>query len=183
MKLKLSPDVAALNPDLKESGLATARLAGGDKIQGLRTDLADVFQTIWNMRASQKAPAPEREYHFAADVGRDYRFDFAWPHPRTLSVLSTLSRDGSTLAHRVERSKGRPIAGLALEVDGGQYLARGGRHNTDSDRAKLNLAAELGWVVLRYSPHMLLQSPDDVVEQVQRALRRLKLWREKNETL
>jgi len=167
MKLKLSADVAALNPDLKESGLVTARLAGGEKIQGLHTDLADVFQTIWNMRASQKAPAPEREYHFAASVGRDYRFDFAWPHPRTLS------------REPVERSNGRSlIAGLALEVDGGQYLARGGRHNTDSDRAKLNLAAELGWVVLRYSSHMLLQSPDDVIEQVQRALRRLKLWRD-----
>ena len=160
MKLKLSPDVAALNPDLKTSGFVTARTPGSDQIKGLHTDLADVFQTIWNMRASQKAPAPEREYHFAAGVGRDYRFDFAWP------------------AHNP-----RPVAGLALEVDGGQYLARGGRHNTDSDRAKLNLAAELGWVVLRYSPHMLLQSPDDVVEQVQRALRRLKLWREKNETL
>ena len=46
MKLKLSPDVAALNPDLKESGLATARLAGSDQIKGLHTDLADVFQTI-----------------------------------------------------------------------------------------------------------------------------------------
>ena len=155
MKLKLSADVAALNPDLKESGLATARLAGGEKIQGLHTDLADVFQTIWNMRAIKNAPAPEREYPFAAGVGRGYRFDFAWP------------------AHNP-----RPVAGLALEVDGGQYLARGGRHNTDSDRAKLNLAAELGWVVLRYSPHMLLQSPDDVIEQVQRALRRLQLWRD-----
>lgn len=156
MKLKLSPDVAALNPDLKESGLATARVTDRANIKGLHTDLADVFQTIWNMRASQKAPAPEREYPFAAGVGRGYRFDFAWPC-RTTRPL---------------------VAGLALEVDGGQYLARGGRHNTDSDRAKLNLAAELGWVVLRYSPHMLLQSPDDIVEQVQRALRRLKLWRD-----
>ena len=178
MKLKLSSDVAALNPDLKESGLVTARLAGGEKIQGLHTDLADVFQTIWNMRAIKNAPAPEREYHFAASVGRDYRFDFAWPHPRTLSVLSTLSREPVERS-KGEQSKGCPlVAGLALEVDGGQYLARGGRHNTDSDRAKLNLAAELGWVVLRYSPHMILQSPDDVIEQVQRALRRLQLWRD-----
>lgn len=156
MKLKLSPDVAALNPLLKESEIVTARVTD-PAIKGITEDQADVFLTYWHMRGHLHAPQPLQEYHFAAHLGRDYRFDFAWPAPnrRTLSL-----------------SKG---SGLALEVDGGQYLARGGRHNTDTDRAKLNLAAELGWIVLRYSPHMIIQDPDAVILQVERTLRRLKL--------
>jgi very-short-patch-repair endonuclease len=71
---------------------------------------------------------------------RRWRFDYAWPAQR-----------------------------LAVEVDGGQWSPRGGRHNTDGDREKLNAAAELGWRVLRYSGTML-KSPVDVAAQIARAL-------------
>ncbi|HFD40871.1 MAG TPA: DUF559 domain-containing protein [Anaerolineae bacterium] len=71
---------------------------------------------------------------------RRWRFDFAWPEAR-----------------------------LAVEVDGGQWLARGGRHNTDADRRKLNAAAVLGWRVLRYSGAML-DEPETVIREVVAAL-------------
>ena len=61
---------------------------------------------------------------------RKWRFDFAWP------------------SHQV-----------ALEVDGGQWQAGGGRHNQDADREKLNTAAALGWRVLRFSPTALATDP------------------------
>jgi hypothetical protein len=57
---------------------------------------------------------------------RLWRFDMAWPDER-----------------------------VALEVDGGQYVFGGGRHNSDADRDKMNSAAALGWRVLRVSPSML----------------------------
>ena len=58
---------------------------------------------------------------------------------------------------------------LLIEVDGGQWKAGGGRHNTDADRAKLNEAAAMGWRVLRFSPAML-QDPDGVVRVIRAAM-------------
>lgn len=58
---------------------------------------------------------------------------------------------------------------VAIEIDGGQWAPHGGRHNRDSDREKLNAAAEMGWRVLRYSGAML-DEPERVVAQVARAL-------------
>ena len=44
---------------------------------------------------------------------------------------------------------------VAVEVDGGQWKAFGGRHSRDADRHKINSATVLGWRVLRFSPEML----------------------------
>ena len=71
---------------------------------------------------------------------RQWRFDYAFPWKR-----------------------------LAVEIDGGQWQAHGGRHNTDADREKLNEAAKLGWRVLRYSGTML-KKPYDIAEQIYDAL-------------
>ena len=85
-----------------------------------------------------------REYPFSKSVGRAHRFDFAWVDQR-----------------------------VAVEVDGGTYKAHGGRHNTDRDREKLNLAAALGWRVLRFSGAML-DRPDECANVIRAALE----WRE-----
>jgi very-short-patch-repair endonuclease len=70
-------------------------------------------------------PQPEHEYRFSI---RKFRFDMAWP------------------AHR-----------LAVEIDGGIWA--GGRHTRglgfEADCEKINLAIELGWKVLRYTPAMI----------------------------
>ena len=83
----------------------------------------------------------EREYRFAAPE-RQFRADFAWVKER-----------------------------LLVEVDGGQWHPHGGRHNTDRDREKLNLAAALGWRVLRFSGAML-DCPDDCAKVIRMALGR-----------
>jgi very-short-patch-repair endonuclease len=63
-----------------------------------------------------------------------------------------------------------PSAMVAVEVDGGQYAYRGGKHATDTDRWKLNRAAELGWRVFRFSPQQLNGDPIYCVNQVARAI-------------
>jgi hypothetical protein len=72
------------------------------------------------------------------DAGlRDWRFDFAWPDSKK-----------------------------ALEIDGGQWMAGGGRHNTDGDREKLNTAARIGWAVMRISVSEMKRDPAKFVDNV-----------------
>jgi len=58
--------------------------------------------------------------------GRRWRFDMAWPARM-----------------------------VAVEVDGGEWVAHGGRHARASDYDKLNTAAILGWRVVRLRPSHL----------------------------
>ncbi len=87
------------------------------------------------MIALEPIPPPTTQHAFAADLGRRYRFDFAWP-PRK----------------------------IAAEVDGGMWLVRRGkdgqpipvgRHLHSEDYRKMNLAQKLGWTVLRFTPEMI----------------------------
>lgn len=64
-----------------------------------------------------------------------------------------------------------PALRIAVEVDGGAWVANGGRHAQDPDREKLNAAASLRWLVFRFSPAMLKKDPAGCVELVQMALR------------
>jgi very-short-patch-repair endonuclease len=101
-----------------------------------KNDRAPLFAAYWSMLA----PTHYRDIwqpEYVFAAPRRWRFDFA--HPATLT---------------------------AIEVDGGQYLARGGRHNTDGDRDKLNHAASLGWVVFRFSPQQLDADPSRCVQLV-----------------
>lgn len=72
-------------------------------------------------------PPPVIEHPFSRELGRRHRFDLAWPARM-----------------------------IALEVDGGIWKRGGGRHNRPSgflrDAEKFNLAAQLGWRVLRCTP-------------------------------
>ena len=53
-----------------------------------------------------------------------------------------------------------PSLMIAVECDGGTRLKGGGRHNSDSDREKLNAAAVDGWRVLRFSSYQINTNPD-----------------------
>jgi very-short-patch-repair endonuclease len=70
---------------------------------------------------------PEREYRFAPE--REYRFDFAWPEKK-----------------------------IAVEVEGGTEFGKS-RHSFgagfERDALKYNLAARLGWSVLRFTTTMV----------------------------
>lgn len=62
-------------------------------------------------------------------------------------------------------------SGVAVEVDGGQFAFRGGRHATDADRDKGNHAVARGWRVLHFSPGQLRDNPAECVGLVIEALR------------
>jgi len=75
-------------------------------------------------------PSPAIEYLFAKEVGRAFRFDFAWPeHDPPIG----LEAEGGTW------SRGRHVRGRGFEKDAEKY----------------NQAALLGWVVLRVTGAMI----------------------------
>lgn len=84
---------------------------------------------------------PEPVQEYRFLPGRKYRFDFCF------------------LAQK-----------LAVEIDGGQWAAGGGRHNKDADRWKLNEAARAGYCVIRFSGTMLQEEPERCIQMVRDAL-------------
>jgi very-short-patch-repair endonuclease len=95
-------------------------------------------------------PMPKREVQFAKTIGKRYRADAVYPE-----------------------------AMLILEIDGGQWMKRqnadgqqmvGGGHNRDTDRWRNNAAALLGYRVLHFSPEMIRDHPERVVQDIQNAL-------------
>jgi hypothetical protein len=74
-------------------------------------------------------PQPMPEYPFAQELGRLYRADYCWPAPE----------------HRI-----------IVEINGGAFLAGGGRHTRGAgyreDLKRSNLAAVLGYRILQYLP-------------------------------
>ena len=75
-----------------------------------------------------RLPEPVSEYRFAQALKRQWRFDFAYPESK-----------------------------VAIEVEGGTWV--NGRHSRGAgmaeDMKKYNLAAMLGWLVLRFDNHMI----------------------------
>lgn len=103
----------------------------------LHTDKAVLFERAWRMLTHDSDGALlTAEYAFNAPKTK-HRFDYA------------------LVAYRI-----------AVEVEGGQFAAGGGRHNRDSDRRKYNLAASLGWRVFRFSTQALENDPWDCVKLV-----------------
>lgn len=74
--------------------------------------------------AGADLPAPLRQYRFAAHLGRQFRFDFAWCAQR-----------------------------LAVEVDGGLFTRQPSHSSVEGIKRgmeKANLAVECGWRLLRF---------------------------------
>lgn len=88
----------------------------------------DASGLFFSLLKREGLPVPEREWRFAKSEGRNFRIDYAWP---TLKV--------------------------GLEVDGAIWT--GGRHTRGAgwlkDTEKLNLAASMGWRMLRCTPDQL----------------------------
>jgi len=104
-------------------------------------DKAQMFAYYWRMFAPA-LPRPTPELEFDKHIKRRHRFDWAWPEYR-----------------------------IAVEVDGGQWSKRGGRHAGDADREKTNIAASLRWLVFHFSPDQLTREPEACVSLVARAIR------------
>jgi hypothetical protein len=85
-------------------------------------------------------PHPIGEFTFFHP--RKWRFDYCW--------LST------------ERE-------VAVEIDGGGWQPHGGKHALDRDKEKLNVAAALGWCVIRLSSS-LLDDPEYCISLIRAAL-------------
>lgn len=81
------------------------------------------------------------EIEYCFYPGRKWKFDFAWP-----DLL------------------------VAVEADGITSKGKGGRHNSDADREKINCAACEGWRVLRFSRAMMEDQPERCIEAVLKAL-------------
>lgn len=115
-----------------------------------KSDKAQLFYDAWRLMYPS-APVPVAEYEFAKNVEyidargktrrRKYRFDYVFVEER-----------------------------VAVEVDGGQFAYGGGRHATDEDREKQNVAAMLSYSVFHFSPKMLTNDPAHCVEQVKIAV-------------
>lgn len=115
--------------------------ARGARLERLARDKAVLFSSLISQLPLGCDWNPVAEYNFDACLGRKHRFDFAFVEQR-----------------------------LAVEVDGGQWAAFGGRHSRDSDREKLNIAAALGWRVMHFSPQQLQNEPMECLEWVEKAL-------------
>lgn len=157
-----SKDFLRLNPGYRKSTLSRAIKASGKKKRDNK-DKKGLFLAAWRLLAPG-SPEPVTEYRFVSaalprkgiraalkELGlQDWRFDYVF------------------LEHR-----------LAIEIDGGQYIIAkgrggrvsvGGRHNTDSDRWKRNVAAMMGWRVMIFSPQMLEREQERCIREVMGAL-------------
>jgi len=100
---------------------------------------------LFNLLLEAGLPRPEPQYKFAyAELGRKWAADFCWVEQR-----------------------------LIVEIQGGVWS--GGRHTSGSgytkDCEKLNMAQELGYRVLYYTPQMIKANPGGVINQIKRLLK------------
>jgi len=117
-----------------------------------REDAKDIFLAYWRMLGGETEYVCEFRFH----PKRKFRFDVAFVDNK-----------------------------VAVEIEGGVYsywdydkegrrYRRRGRHVTPSgyerDCEKYNLAATLGWRVLRYTPQMLKRNPAKYIAQIVNAL-------------
>ena len=105
-----------------------------------KNDKAYLFEYYWHMLAPAEY-VPEKEYNFDAVIGRKHCFDCAFPQYR-----------------------------IGVEVDGGTHLKNGGRHNSEEDMEKRNIAASLRWLVFHFTPEMVKRNPVGCVNMVLKAI-------------
>ena len=63
-----------------------------------------------------------------------------------------------------------PSSLLAIEVDGGQYAAGGGKHGARADYVKTRRLTMAGWRLLRFTAGEVRDDPLGVIREIQEAL-------------
>ena len=101
-----------------------------------RTARGGTLPAIGRQLEDHGLPMPAEEYAFAAQLGRAWRFDWAWP-----AYQVAYEREGATWGKRVVDQ-----AGKVHRVVAGRHASGAG---IDKDAEKYNAAARLGWVVIR----------------------------------
>lgn len=89
---------------------------------------SELEETLLLLIRAEGLPIPEREFMFARDIGRYWRFDFAYPEQ-----MIGIECEGGTW------SGGRHVRGAGYE----------------KDLEKYNQAVALGWRVLRFTKGMI----------------------------
>lgn len=148
MGIPLAEVAGRLGPDARAQVEAQLRAESGRRATEPRKrtaseDKAALWLTYWRLSpATIGLPSPVAEHRFAPP--RRFRFDWAWPDPAIK---------------------------LAVEIDGGRWAPGGGKHGSDADRSKLNLAARMGWRVFRFAPGQLVREAPEAVAMVAEAVR------------
>jgi very-short-patch-repair endonuclease len=92
--------------------------------------MSELEETMAGSLRMNDLPGGVREYQFAEGLKRRWRFDFAWPEVK-----------------------------VALEVEGGQWSRTAARHQRgkgmEQDIEKYNMAALMGWLVIRATTDMV----------------------------
>jgi len=109
----------------------------------LRTPLAkpEALETIFARIWQEHGNGLKPVREYTYHESRKWRFDFCWPDCM-----------------------------VAVECDGITAKGKGGRHNSDGDREKMNRAAVEGFRVLHFSRMQLEDQPEYVAELVKKAL-------------
>lgn len=137
-----------LDPDLEAKILARCdgepnRKSKIQNPKSIGSSLEAAFENLWKLLGN--AQEPRREYAFAQDDGRRWRFDFAWPEKLLAVELEGIFRFGDQTRHQ-------RAAGYANDVE------------------KYNAAVKLGWRVLRFTQDDLRKKPFETIELVKRVL-------------
>lgn len=123
-------------------------------LDGRRRSRYEVILDLLLTRKPLTTAPLEREWMFARERGRKWRFDFAWPDLK----VGVEFDGGGRKAMMQMNPRTRRLQPVAV-----------GRHGSAADYEKLNAAAELGWRVLRFNPEML-RRPDEVLTVIRRTL-------------
>lgn len=110
---------------------------------------SDLEKTFELQLRKYRLPIWESEYHFALDVSRKWRFDFAWPEFKLAVELN----------------------GLMVKYHEGRRVVATGHASLDGiikDYDKLNAAVILGWSVLSFAQSHVASTA--AIDMTQRAL-------------
>lgn len=142
-------------------------------------DKAGVWAALWEKLAPgdmRQLPVRHKaaggELMFAkAQLARQWKFDWCIP-----SLRIAVEVDGGVENHPVTCDKcGKPVEYHTSTGKRARVYAANGRHTRaqgyKADCEKLNSAAMLGWLVLRFTPDMLKKAPVPCVEMVAQAVR------------
>jgi len=117
---------------------------------------------------AHRMPEPVQQHHFAKSIGRQWRFDFAWPAPE---LMLAVELEG-LVATQALIPKGKGEAGYRRTtiLTGGHASPQGFKE----DLEKYNTATLLGWRLLRF--HQQQIATGEAIDMLERVMHRLG-WR------